>query len=74
MVGPRTPRGEHLMAPETPAMQAAFTVSGPGVARGVHLGTIHQVDIAPTLCALLGIDPPAQAQGHVLRPALALAP
>jgi arylsulfatase A-like enzyme len=45
-------------------------VAGPGVARGADLGSIRQVDIAPTLCALLGIDPPAQAVGSVLQKAL----
>jgi arylsulfatase A-like enzyme len=52
-------------------MWAAFAVAGPGVARGADLGLIRQIDIAPTLCALLGIDPPASAVGRVLTPALA---
>ena len=42
-----------------------------GVGSGVDLGRIRQIDVAPTLCALLGIDPPAQAQGAVLEKALA---
>jgi hypothetical protein len=64
-------RGVHMLDPERPEMFASFTVSGPGVAAGVDLGIIHQIDIAPTLCALLGIDPPAQATGKVLESALA---
>ncbi len=64
------PRGDHMLDPERPEMQAAFTVSGPGVAAGAGLGVIHEVDIAPTLAALLGIDPPAQSVGKVLREAL----
>jgi predicted AlkP superfamily phosphohydrolase/phosphomutase len=64
------PAGEHILDPQRPAMQAAFALSGPGVAANVDLGRIRQVDIAPTLCALLGIEPPAQATGEVLYRAL----
>ncbi len=70
-VEPREPRGEHGLDPDRPAMHASFTVAGPGVAAGVDLGLIRQIDIAPTLCALLGLDPPAQASGQVLTKALA---
>jgi hypothetical protein len=70
-LGPLSPRGTHSGSPERPDLRAAFTVSGPGVAAGVDLGAIRQIDIAPTLCALLGLDPPAQATGEVLRRALA---
>lgn len=66
----REPTGEHLFSPQRPEMRAAFAVAGPGVARGVDLGLIRQIDIAPTLCALLGIDPPAQSHGDVLGRAL----
>ena len=64
------PRGEHFLDPENPAMHAAFAMAGPGVAEGAQLGLIRQIDVAPTLCLLLGIEPPAQATGMVLRPAL----
>jgi len=65
------PAGEHMLDPERPDMQVAFVMAGPGVSQGADLGAIRQVDIAPTLCALLGIDPPAQAAGSVLAAALA---
>jgi arylsulfatase A-like enzyme len=52
-------------------MHASFAMAGPGVARGVDLGVIRQIDIAPTLAALLGLEPPAQATGRVLEKALA---
>ena len=68
------PRGAHFLNPERPEMLASFVVAGPGVAAGAKLGLIRQIDIAPTLCALLGISPPAQATGTVLRAALARAP
>lgn len=65
------PSGEHLLDPEQPAMHASFVVAGAGVTAG-DLGVIRQVDIAPTLSALLGISPPAQSSGAVLTRALAL--
>jgi predicted AlkP superfamily phosphohydrolase/phosphomutase len=66
-----TPRGDHFANPERPSMHASFTVAGPGVAEGARLGLIRQTDVAPTLAALLGIDPPAQSTGRVLEAALA---
>ena len=65
------PRGAHGLNPERSEMQAGFVVAGPGVARGVSLGPIRQIDVAPTLAALLGLDPPAQATGSILTKALA---
>jgi hypothetical protein len=54
-----------IAAPEGP-----FAVAGPGVAAGVDLGVVRAIDVAPTLSALLGIDPPARARGTVARAAL----
>jgi predicted AlkP superfamily phosphohydrolase/phosphomutase len=65
------PRGDHVLDPERPAMQAGFALAGAGVAAGAALGDIRQIDVAPTLCRLLGIEPPAQATGSVLTGALA---
>jgi hypothetical protein len=65
------PSGEHLLDPKQPAMHASFVVAGAYVTTG-DLGVIRQVDIAPTLSALLGIGPPAQSSGAVLTRALAL--
>jgi predicted AlkP superfamily phosphohydrolase/phosphomutase len=70
-VGPLRPRGDHFLDPRRPSMKAGFTIAGPGVASGVSLGSIRQIDVAPTLAALLGIEPPAQATGRVLEDALA---
>jgi len=67
----KPPTGEHRTDPQRPEMHAAFVVAGPGVAAGVDLFEIREIDIAPTLSALLGIDPPAQATGRVLEGALA---
>jgi predicted AlkP superfamily phosphohydrolase/phosphomutase len=74
VVGPIAPKGVHFLNPERPEMMASFVVAGPGVAAGAKLRPIRQIDIAPTLCALLGISPPAQATGKVLLEALARAP
>lgn len=71
VVGPITPQGAHSVDSRRPYMLGAFTIAGPGVASGVDLGLIRQIDVTPTLCALLGIDPPAQASGRVLEKALA---
>jgi predicted AlkP superfamily phosphohydrolase/phosphomutase len=71
VVEPIAPKGVHFLNPERPEMLASFVIAGPGVAPGANLGRIRQIDLAPTLCALLGISPPAQATGKVLRGALA---
>lgn len=71
VVEPVPPRGEHLLSPERPGMLASFVIAGPGIAAGTDLGVIRQVDIAPTLSALLGIEAPAQAAGSPLCAALA---
>ena len=70
VVEPAAPKGDHFSNPERREMQAAFALVGPGVAAGVDLGVVRQIDVAPTLCALLGIDPPAHATGEVLKRAL----
>jgi predicted AlkP superfamily phosphohydrolase/phosphomutase len=64
------PRGEHLLNPERPEMLASFVIAGSGIAKGADLGPIRQVDVAPTLSALLGIGPPAAATGAPLCGAL----
>ncbi|MGH9805262.1 MAG: hypothetical protein ACRD4D_08820 [Candidatus Acidiferrales bacterium] len=49
-------------------MQAIFFAAGPQVKPSL-LGTINGVDVAPTVAALLGIEPPADTQGRaVLEP------
>jgi predicted AlkP superfamily phosphohydrolase/phosphomutase len=73
LVESEKPKGAHGQNPDRPGMHASFIVGGPGVSAGVALGVIRQIDIAPTLCALLGIDPPAQARGRVLSKVLAWA-
>ena len=50
--------------------KAIFVISGPGIKPGYErpaeqLGHIRLVDVTPTLCHLLGIQPPAQSQGAI---------
>ena len=73
-VDPRRPEGTHFQDPQSRRMHASFVIAGPGVARGADLGLIQQVDIAPTLAALLGMDPLAHATGRPLTAAMAPAP
>ncbi|HEV7892202.1 MAG TPA: alkaline phosphatase family protein [Pyrinomonadaceae bacterium] len=46
-------------------LESIFYAAGPGVPRA-RLGRIKVVDIAPTVAALLNIDPPRDAQGRAL--------
>ena len=51
--------------------RAIFTIAGPGVKKGYErpaekLGHVRLIDVAPTLCHLLGIQPPAQSQGAII--------
>ena len=74
VIEPRRPEGTHFQAPASARLQGSFLIAGPGVAPGADLGIIQQIDIAPTLAALLGIDPLAHAAGAPLAAALAKQP
>ena len=53
------------------AQHAVCILSGAGVRKGVHLqGQVRQVDVAPTISYLLGIDVPRNAEGGVIYEAL----
>jgi predicted AlkP superfamily pyrophosphatase or phosphodiesterase len=41
-----------------------FVLFGAGVKPGTYRGPVSTLDIAPTVAALLGVEPPAQCQGH----------
>ncbi|NOZ19502.1 MAG: hypothetical protein GXP25_00275 [Planctomycetes bacterium] len=56
---------------EFSSVLAVFGIAGPRIKKGYvrdtnRMGYIHLVDLVPTLCHILGIDPPAQSQGAVL--------
>jgi predicted AlkP superfamily pyrophosphatase or phosphodiesterase len=71
LVEPWRPEGTHFQKPGERALLGAFVIAGPGVANGADLGIVEQVDIAPTLALLLGMDPLAHAVGKPLTKALA---
>jgi predicted AlkP superfamily phosphohydrolase/phosphomutase len=53
------------------AQHALFVMAGAGVRRGLHLqGQVRQVDVAPTISYLLGIDVPRDAEGGIIYEAL----
>jgi predicted AlkP superfamily pyrophosphatase or phosphodiesterase len=58
--------GMHGYDPALPDMGAIFLALGRGVPAGRHLGAVRSIDVAPTVAALLGIDPPLQAEGRPL--------
>lgn len=54
-----TPRhGAHGFLPTSPAMRTGLIIAGAGVARGVPLPFVRQIDIAPTMARLLGFEMP----------------
>ena len=59
-------RGAHGFDPTRhEEMQGVFVALGRGVEPGARLPRMHAVDVAPTVAALLGIEPPAQSEGEV---------
>jgi arylsulfatase A-like enzyme len=46
--------------------RAILLFHGPGIRQGVRVRNARTIDVAPTLAAIAGIDPPAQSEGHVL--------
>jgi arylsulfatase A-like enzyme len=47
-------------------MRVPFLISGAGVRVGAALRNARLVDVAPTIAALLGARPPADAKGRAL--------
>lgn len=50
--------------------KGVLLVYGPGVARGARLGDCNNLDIAPTLLRLLGLQAPEELRGRVLEEAM----
>lgn len=59
--------GEHGYWPYRRKMHAIFYAAGPGIGAGRKVGSLRQIDVAPTLAALLGIPAPADSRGRVVR-------
>lgn len=73
LVGPTPYRGHHGYAPDMPEMKCSLFFWGDGVARGVDLGDVAMVDVAPTIARLGGFTLDG-ADGKPLDRALAPAP
>jgi predicted AlkP superfamily pyrophosphatase or phosphodiesterase len=61
--------GSHGHDANLPNMHGIFVASGAGVKRGVNLGKISNLSVAPTIAQLLGFTIP-KAEGKVLKAAL----
>lgn len=59
--------GTHGYLNTDPQMQALFIAWGSGTPRGIQLGPISNLDVAPTVAALLGIKMSA-VKGHAIEP------
>ena len=59
----------HGYLPEHPSMRPLLVLSGAGVAVGRSLGHVRNIDVAPTIAALLGLSLDS-VEGRVLRDAL----
>jgi len=62
----RLEHGFHGHRPELPSMHGLLVAAGPGIAPGTRLGRVSSLDVAPTVLALLGVDPPASMEGSVI--------
>lgn len=58
--------GSHGYLSKDPDMHAIFVASGAGIRKGAALGTIRNLDVAPTIAHLLGLKLP-DAEGKVLK-------
>ena len=59
-------KGMHGYEPDDPDMHGIFFAEGPGVPAGKRLDEVRGIDVAPTICALLNIPPPPDADGTSL--------
>lgn len=59
----------HGYLPDHPKMFPALVLSGAGIRAGATLGHVRNIDVAPTIAALLGVEM-TDAEGRVLHDAL----
>lgn len=55
-------RGTHGHDPHLPELHATFVAWGAGIKPGVQLAEISNLDVAPTIASLLGVDFPADGK------------
>jgi predicted AlkP superfamily pyrophosphatase or phosphodiesterase len=58
--------GMHGYDPTLPDMGGAFLALGRGATPGGRLGLVRQIDVAATVAALLGMDPPLHSEGGAI--------
>jgi arylsulfatase A-like enzyme len=63
--------GFHGHEPDQPEMSGVLVASGRGIVSGARLGAVHNVDVAPTVLALLGVEVPAWMEGRPIEGLLA---
>ncbi len=63
------PAYSHGYLPQYPAMYPLLVLSGEGLKKGIRIGHVHQIDIAPTITRLLDLRP-LNFDGRVLTEAL----
>jgi hypothetical protein len=56
--------GFHGHPPDVPEMSAILVAAGRGIRRGATVSTVRNVDVAPTVLRLLGVDPPEWMEGR----------
>ena len=55
--------GTHGHLPSDPRLHASFLGAGPSIHAGISVGVLDQLDVAPTVAAILGLRLPAAARG-----------
>ena len=58
--------GTHGYLSTNPKMNAAFIASGFGIKRGIKIGLVENIDVAPTIAHLLG-EELAGAEGKIMK-------
>ena len=48
--------GYHGYVGTNPRMNAAFIAAGPGIKKGAKIGLINNVDVAPTIARIFGLE------------------
>jgi predicted AlkP superfamily phosphohydrolase/phosphomutase len=66
LLASRMGMGGHGYYPLRAEMQTVWFLAGGGILPGQVMAPVRQIDIAPTLSALAGVDIPADAEGHVI--------
>jgi predicted AlkP superfamily pyrophosphatase or phosphodiesterase len=74
VLSPSAPmQGMHGYGPTLPAMATGFILAGPRARAGLRVPLVRQLDVAPTLARILGVDL-GSTEGRVIEGILASAP